>query len=86
MIDRTPESSFIGISIDAWLRPCEISPVPVQYGNGYVWAWAALADDAQSAHTFEMFFDCLEDARKHGYEPHFLDRKHDLAVVAVTAR
>lgn len=86
MIERTPESPFIGITIEAWLRPCEISPVRVQYGNGYVWEWAALADDARSQQTFDMFFDCLEDARRHGYEPHFLDRKPDLTVVSVTAR
>lgn len=86
MIDRIPESPFIGITIEAWLRPCEICPVRVQYGNGYVWEWASLEDDARSKQTFEMFFDCLEDARRHGYEPHFLDRQADLTVVPVTAR
>ena len=83
--DRNPESPFIGITIEALLRPCEIYPVPVPYGHGYVWEWSALSNDAHSQHTFEMFFDCLADAREHGYEPHFLDRDQDITLVPVTA-
>jgi hypothetical protein len=86
MIDRIPDSPFIGITIEAWSRPCEICPLRVQYGNGFVWEWASLADDTRSEQTFEWFFECLEDARKHGYDPQFLDRRHDLTVVPMRAR
>lgn len=77
------KAPFIGITIEALLKPCEIYPVPCQHGHGFVWEWAAVADDAKSRHVFDMFFDCLEDARNHGYEPHFLDRQQDIAVVPV---
>ena len=85
MMDRPPELPFIGITIEALLRRCEIYPVGVQYGHGYVWVWSAVSDEAQSQQTFEMFFDCLKDAREHGYEPPFLDRPHDMTVVPVIA-
>jgi hypothetical protein len=81
----TSESPFIGITIEALLRPCEIYPVHVTYGHGYAWEWSAMANEAHSQHTFEMFFDCLADAREHGYEPHFLDRNHDITLVPVIA-
>ena len=85
MNQRNSDSSFIGITIEALLRPCEIYPVPTQCGHGYVWEWSAVADETKSAQSFDMFFDCLEDARHHGYEPHFLDRQQDMAVVPVKA-
>ena len=78
-----PQAPFIGITVEALLRPCEIYPVASQAGHGYLWEWSAVADDARSRQAFDMFFDCLEDARHHGYEPHFLDRTQDLTVVPV---
>ena len=85
MTDRNSESPFIGITIEALLRPCEIYPIRTQCGHGYVWEWAAVADEAKSKQYFDMFFDCLEDARQNGYEPHFLDRQQDIAVVPMNA-
>ena len=84
MSPRPPEAPFIGITIEALLRPCEIYPIRVQCGHGYVWEWCAIEHEAKSAQCYDLFFDCLEDARKHGYEPHFLDRQHDIAVVPVS--
>ena len=85
MSERNSESPFIGITIEALLRPCEIYPVPTQSGHGYVWEWSAVADETKSKQYFDMFFDCLEDARQHGYEPHFLDRQQDISVVPMKA-
>lgn len=85
MNDRTSDTSFIGITIEALLRPSEIYPVGVACAHGYVWEWSAVEDDVRSEHTFDMFFDCLEDARQHGYEPHFLDRQQNISVVPFTA-
>jgi hypothetical protein len=79
------DAAFIGITVEAVLQPCEIYPVATQIGHGYVWEWSAVADEAKSRRCFDMFFDCLEDARQHGYEPHFLDRTQDLTVVPVNA-
>lgn len=83
----TPESelSFIGITIETVLRPCEIYAVGVPLGHGYVWEWCAIDADSKSKRTFELFFDCLEDARHNGYEPHFLQRETaDMTVVPVS--
>ena len=85
MDQHRSQAPFIGITIEALLQPCEIYPVATQVGHGYVWEWSAVADDAKSRRPFDMFFDCLEDARHNGYEPHFLDRSQDLTVVAVKA-
>ena len=85
MDQHRSQAPFIGITIEALLRPCEIYPVSTQIGHGYVWEWSAVADEAKSRRPFDMFFDCLEDARRNGYEPHFLDRTQDLTVVAVKA-
>lgn len=84
MIHPQSDGAFIGITVEAFLRPCEIYPIATQLGHGYVWEWSSVADEAKSG-LFDMFFDCLEDARHHGYEPHFLDRAQDLAVVPVKA-
>ena len=79
------EAPFIGITVEAVLQPCEIYPVTTHVGYGYVWEWSAVGDEAKSRRPFDMFFDCLEDARQNGYEPHFLDRAQDLTVVPVSA-
>jgi hypothetical protein len=84
MTQRNSDAPFIGITIEALLRPCEIYPIRTQCGHGYVWEWSAMAEEARSSRPFDLFFDCLEDARRNGYEPHFLDREQ-VSVVPVTA-
>jgi hypothetical protein len=86
-MDETTQPHFIGINVEGVLRPCEISPVRTSSGYGYVWEWSALQGKTHSQRSFDMFFDCLEDARKRGYEPHFLDGQNtpDIAVVPVNA-
>ncbi|MDB5905031.1 MAG: hypothetical protein JWM26_3909 [Betaproteobacteria bacterium] len=85
MNEQDLQSRFIGITIEGLLRPCEIYPVRVAFGHGYVWEWAAVERATRSKHTYDLFFDCLEDARKHGYEPHFLDTQQtDISVVPVS--
>lgn len=85
MEQQNSQAPFIGITIEALLRPCEIYPVSTRVGHGYVWEWSAMADEAHSRRSFDLFFECLEDARHHGYEPHFLDRAQDISVVPVNA-
>ena len=79
------QARFIGITVEALLRPCEIYPIRVPCGNGYVWEWAAVERATKSKRTFDLFFDCLDDARSHGYEPHFIDggEPGEIAVVPV---
>jgi hypothetical protein len=87
MNEQDTQTRLIGITIEGLLRPCEIYPVRVGVGHGYVWEWSALERATRSQRTYDMFFDCLEDARKHGYEPHFLDGEEttDISVVPVMA-
>lgn len=87
MDDSQVQGAFIGITIEGLLRPCEIYPVGTGSGYGYIWEWSAVERGMGSKHAFDFFFDCLDDARKHGYEPHFLDRDQEakLAVVPVHA-
>lgn len=87
-MNQDMQARFIGITVEGLLRPCGISPVRTACGYGYVWEWSASERATRSQRTFDMFFDCLEDARSHGYEPHFLDGKQTpgLAIVPVTAR
>jgi hypothetical protein len=86
MTNRTTEGRFIGLTVEAVLRPCEIYPVPSGSGNGFVWEWSAVGEPGKSRRCFEMFFDCLDDARRHGYEPHFLERGlPNISVVPVLA-
>lgn len=85
MDQQYSQTPFIGITEEALLQPCEIYPIATQVGHGYVWEWSAVEDDAKARRPFDMFFDCLADARQHGYEPHFLDRTQDLKVVPVRA-
>ena len=87
MDDGDLQGRFIGITIEGLLRPCEIYPVPTGSGYGYVWEWSDVGRESGSKHPFDLFYECLDDARRHGYEPHFLDRNHvgGLAVVPVTA-
>lgn len=85
-MNQPSQAPFIGIMVEALLRPCEIYPVAAPTGNGYLWEWASPGGEAHSANAFEMFFDCLQDARATGYEPHFLDRQPDLVLVPVPPR
>ena len=59
--------TFIGHTAESVLRPAEIFPFSTAPGE-YMWQW-----QPEGAHPvsglFEHFFDCLEDARAHGYEP-----------------
>lgn len=45
-----------------------IVPVPAKNRHGYRWSWRTLDGAAASERLFDLFFDCLDDARKHGYE------------------
>ena len=35
---------------------------------GYIWKWRCRTTNATSAQSFPLYFDCVLDAREHGYE------------------
>jgi hypothetical protein len=85
-MNRATEGRFIGLTVEALLKPCEIYPVPSGGGNGFVWEWSAVGEIGRSKCCFDLFYECLDDARTHGYEPHFLDRGlTNISLVPVTA-
>lgn len=51
--------------------PCEIYHIP--YKATFRWKWRQLAEDGtvkvESQESYELFYDCVCDARKHGYQP-----------------
>jgi hypothetical protein len=52
------------------MRPCEIIYVKQKDGKG--WKWRSIETDEQpevSAQTFELFYECVTDARSSGYQP-----------------
>jgi hypothetical protein len=36
--------------------------------HGYAWKWRCATGTVTSAGTFPFYYDCITDARKHGYE------------------
>jgi hypothetical protein len=44
---------------------CQIYPVHVN-GGSFHWKWRANDGKRKSERAFEMFYDCVEDARSHG--------------------
>ena len=47
----------------------------VTSGTQFSWKWRASAGKEESATTFNYYFECSEDARKHGYEAQFESRE-----------
>ena len=47
----------------------------VTSGTHFSWKWRAASGDAESAGTFGYFFECAEDARKHGYTAEFENKE-----------
>ena len=45
-----------------------VRPVPARTEQGYRWQWRSVDGACVSANAFDLFYDCLDDARKHGYE------------------
>jgi hypothetical protein len=37
--------------------------------NGFLWKWRSAEGDRVSNASFNFYFDCVTDARRHGYEP-----------------
>ena len=63
------QSTFIGLTAESVLRPGEIFPVCTAPGE-YQWQWQPQGGEPMTG-IFEHFFDCLQDAREHGFEPQY---------------
>jgi len=57
------------------VKTCHIYPVPAS-GGAFHWKWRSNDGKRKSARSFELFYDCVEDARSHGADID-LDRAHN---------
>ena len=47
------------------MKTCHIYPVAAS-GGAYQWRWRSDDGKRKSSRAFELFYDCVEDARNHG--------------------
>ena len=57
------------------MKTCHIYPVPAS-GGAFHWKWRSTDGKRKSSRSFELFYDCVEDARSHGAEVD-LDHAHN---------
>jgi hypothetical protein len=57
---------------------CHIYPVAAA-GGTFHWKWRGKDGKRKSERTFELFFDCVEDARHHGVEIDLTQAHLDIA-------
>jgi hypothetical protein len=49
------------------MKKAKIASIPAA-GGAFSWRWEEYTTDVKSSRTFEHYFDCLADARLHGYD------------------
>jgi len=56
-----------------------IAAVAAQSAHGYKWVWTSQDGREGSSMAFEMYYDCLSDARSRGHEiePRLADQNTD---------
>lgn len=47
---------------------CRIYSIAAFTRHGYVWEWSS-RNGQKSERSFDLFYECLEDARLHGFDP-----------------
>ena len=47
---------------------CQLFPVPHGNKSEFRWEWRANDNSQRSEQSFERYHDCMEDARRHGFE------------------
>lgn len=48
------------------MTSCVVYPVETGDCSGFHWRWRS--DHVRSEHEFTLFYDCVEDASRHGYQ------------------
>ena len=61
------------------MRDAEIYSVPGAGRKTFEWRWRANGGRHASSRRFAYYFDCIQDARRHGYRAQF---KYPLGAVA----
>ena len=50
------------------MRTATIHAIAAGEAPGYAWKWLCSSDKTQSASVFSYYYDCVSDARLHGYQ------------------
>jgi len=50
------------------MRSCRLVAVHDAQGHEFVWEWQSDVGERRSARRFALFHDCMEDARRTGFE------------------
>lgn len=50
------------------MKKAHICSKPSGHPPGFVWQWEAADGSAASRDRFDLYYDCVCDAREHGYE------------------
>ena len=50
------------------MKKAQVYTIPAGQASGYVWKWRSAEGNAGSSQSFELYYDCVCDARSHGYE------------------
>ena len=59
------------------MQLAQIVPIAAADPHGFAWKWRCVASKAESKQAFSLYYDCVCDARKHGYQVD-LPRAHGL--------
>src|SRR5688572_30765925 len=49
------------------MRMCKIYPIHAGDKHGFKWEWRSEGCERRSSRKFDFFYDCMEDARSHGF-------------------
>lgn len=49
------------------MKTAKIYSLPAGGETGYAWKWTCEEQGVTSKNTFALYYDCLSDAREHGY-------------------
>ena len=49
-------------------KKVKIVDVPAATDQGYRWRWRSADNKVRSSRAFDLFYECVEDARARGYE------------------
>lgn len=50
------------------MKKAEMFPIESKQAPGYVWKWRCVNSKVDSNEAFTLYYDCLMDAQRKGYE------------------
>jgi hypothetical protein len=74
--------TYIGLDSETLLYPARIYPVQMT-PSGYIWQWRSEDGAKWSRGGFPLFYECLEDARAHGFEPRLKAASEDVCELVI---